>query len=447
MQNYDVVVIGSGPAGGEAATRLAGAGKSVAIVESRGYGGVCPLRGCNPKKLLMAGAEIVASARHMKTRGIAGEIRVDWTELQAFKHLFVGPVPEVAENHYMEQGVTTLHGLARFTGPDTVAVQEAEGEILLRGEQIFLAPGMTPRQLQIPGAELLQTSDDFLELDALPKRMVFIGGGFIAFELAHIAARCGAQATILCRSMPLKRFDAVLVEELVRATRAAGVDVRLNAPTHSVKKVDGGLRVLFGEGEILEVDAVFNVAGRVPDLEPLDLGKANVTAGPAGVAVNEFLQSVSNPRVYCAGDAADTPFALTPTATIESVAAAENILHGNHSRTDYTGVPYVCFTIPPLAACGALESELKAQGVEYKVESRDLSKSFPWKRLGEPFARSRVFVDERSDRVLGAHVLGHNAEEIINLFALIIRNNIPLSQVRSTVWVYPTCGYYLKYML
>ncbi|WP_027188919.1 dihydrolipoyl dehydrogenase family protein [Paucidesulfovibrio longus] len=447
MRQYDAVVIGAGPAGGEAASRLAKAGKSVAIVESRGYGGVCPLRGCNPKKVLLAGAEAVATAQHMRTRGVTGEVRVDWAELQAFKHLFVGPIPEEAENHYMELGADTLHGLARFTGPDSVAVDGPEGVEELRGEHIVLAPGMAPRVLKMPGAEHLLISDDFLDLETLPRRIVFIGGGFIAFEFAHIAARCGAEVTVLCRSTPLKRFDPVLVDELVRATRGAGVDLRLNAPTHGVEKTPHGLRVLFGDGESVEADAVFNVAGRVPDLAPLDLGKAGIDSGKQGVLVNEFMQSVSNPRVYCAGDAAATPFALTPTATIEAVAVAENILHGNHVQPEYDGVPFVCFSIPPIASCGAQERELKARGVEYKTESRDLSKSFPWKRLGEAYARSRVFVDEKGDRILGAHVFGHNAEEIINLFALVIRNDMRLSQVRSTVWAYPTCGYYLKYMV
>jgi glutathione reductase (NADPH) len=447
MQRYDVIIIGAGPAGGEVASRLARAGKSVVMVESRGYGGVCPLRGCNPKKLLLSGAETVASARNMRTRGVVGDLHVDWNELQIFKQLFVDPVPEAAENHYREQGAATLHGLARFIGPDAVAVQSPEGEVQLQAEHIFLGPGMTPRQLDIPGAEHLLISDDFLNLERLPRRMVLIGGGFVAFEFAHIAARAGAAVTMLCRSTPLKRFDPVLVEEVVQATRHAGVDVRLNAPTQAVEPDGERLRVLFGKGQSVEADAVFNVAGRVPDLAPLDLDKADVAHGPRGVEVNEFFQSVSNPRVYCTGDAANTPFALTPTATIESAAAADNILHGNHSRAEYAGVPYVCFTVPPLAACGELESQLQDRGADYKVMYRDLSQVFAWKRLGESYGKSRVFVDEKADRVLGAHIFGHNAEEMINLFALVIRNQVPLSQVRSTVWAYPTCGYELKYMV
>lgn len=447
LQRYDAIIIGAGPAGGEVASRLARAGKSVAIVESRGYGGVCPLRGCNPKKLLLSGAETVASAQNMHTRGVTGELHVDWNELQIFKNFFVDPIPEAAENHYREQGATTLHGLARFTGPNTVAVQSEEGALQLQGEHILVTPGMTPRQLDIPGSQHLHISDDFLELERLPQRLVFIGGGFVAFEFAHIAARAGAQVTILCRSTPLKRFDPILVDDLVQATRHAGVDVRLNAPTHEVKEIKDGFRVLFGKGQSVDTDAVFNVAGRVPDLAPLQLDAANVAHGPGGVSVNQFMQSVSNPKVYCTGDAADTPFALTPTATIESAAAAENILHGNHSQVDHNGIPYVCFTIPPLAACGESESQLQARGAEYKVMHRDLSQVFAWKRLGEGHGRSRVFVDEKNDRVLGAHIFGHNAEEMINLFGLIIRNDIPLSQVRSTVWAYPTCGYELKYMV
>jgi glutathione reductase (NADPH) len=159
------------------------------------------------------------------------------------------------------------------------------------------------------------------------------------------------------------------------------------------------------------------------------------------------MQSVSNPHVYAIGDVADQGLALTPVATIQGRVAAANILHPDSAEVDYTGIPSVCFSLPPVARVGLLEAEALERGLEFKVKETDLADSFSWKRLGESFGMSRVLVDERKDRILGAHILGHNAEEMINLFALIVRQGIPVSKVRDTVWAYPTCGYELKYMV
>ena len=218
--NYDVIVIGVGMAGLNVARRTASAGRKVAVVDSRPYGGTCALRGCDPKKVLVGAAEIIDWQRRMTGQGIEGEVRIDWQELMRFKRTFTESVPGNLERSLGGMEVATYHGEARFVDAASLQV----GSDILTGEHIVIAAGARPRDLGIPGSELVVTSTDFLELESLPERIVFIGGGYISFEFAHLAARAGAAATILHRGeRPLEGFDADLVWELVRASEEVGI--------------------------------------------------------------------------------------------------------------------------------------------------------------------------------------------------------------------------------
>lgn len=442
MKKYDAVVVGSGPAGGEVARQLKAAGKDVALVEKNGFGGVCPLRGCNPKKVLLAAPEAVHAAKALTALGIATQPTVDWPALAAFRDSFVEPISEQVENHYFEIGVDVYYGAARMTSLDTIAVDGDE----IQGEHIILAPGMTPRPLPVPGSQYLAISDDFLALTDLPKRMVFIGGGFVALELAGIAVHCGAEVTVLARSKPLKKFDPVLVDKLTHALRDSGIDLRIGATVESVVRDDETVLSL-NDSSTLACDMVVNCAGRVPDLSGLDLETGKVAYSRHGIEVSKFLQSTTNPVVYAAGDAANTPFALTPTATFEAQAIAANILEGNKSVPDLEGTPSVCFTLPPIASAGLSVEMVQQTDIDHRVLEGDLAQWFPWKRLGEQHGGYRVIVSEKEDRILGAHIFGHDASELINSFAAFIRLKSSLAELRKTVWVYPTAGYYFKYML
>lgn len=443
---YDLAILGAGPACGPAARAAKDAGKSVAVIEERYFGGVCPMTGCNPKKVLMAAAEAVHAAETLRGKGLASAPGVDWAALMRFKREFTEPIPDAVENGYWERGIDTFHGHAAFVSEREV---EVEGEII-EAERFLVATGARPRTLTFPGADLVSSSDDFLDMDALPGRIILLGGGFISFEFAGIAARCGAKAVIATHGdRALRAFDPDMVDVLVGAMRSDGIDVHFDAPVVSVEKRGAGLVLTAGKngGITLHADMIVNGAGRVPNVDLIGLDKAGVEAGKRGVKVNAFLQSVSNENVYAAGDVADTPFALTPTADIESAAVGKNLVHGNVERVDYTGVPSVAFSLPPLAAVGASEAELRERGIKYVKKENNLAEWFSWKRLGETRGAVKILMDEKKERILGAHMVGHEAGELINYFAMAVRLGLPLGEMRKTVWSYPTSSYYIKYMI
>ncbi len=441
--NYDLVVIGAGPACGPAARRCCEAGWRVAVVEAGRFGGVCPNTGCNPKKVLLSSPEVLAMARHLQGKGLSGVPTVDWTALMAFKRGFVAPISDLVEDSYRKAGIDIYKGRGVLTGPQTVRVGETE----LTAGKILLAVGAKPQAFDFPGAEHLSTSDDFLDLDALPGRIVFVGGGFIAFELGYIAASCGAEVTILTHGdKALRRFDQDVVERLLTATQHMGITVRLNAPLTEITRDGHGLR-LRGKDFELAADMAVNASGRPAALDGLGLDAAGVIRGKGGVTVNAYMQSLSNPHVYAAGDCVDGPFALTPMADMESRLAAENMLTGNTMPVDRSGTPGVLFTIPPLAMAGLTEDACRDLGIGYDKTESYLSESFPWQRLGETAGFAKVLVSKEDGTILGAHIFGHNAEEMINILALAIRQRIPAQALREGVWAYPTCGYYVRYVV
>ena len=450
MERYDLVVVGTGAGGGGAATRCAKAGWRVAIIDDEPYGGTCLLRGCDPKKVLVGISELIDGYRRMNGAGVSGEAKLDWPALMRFKRTFTEPVPRQQETSLQQQGIVTYHGSAHFTGPDRLLVDGTE----LESKFFLIASGARPAPLGIPGEEHVKTSTDFLELDTLPRRIALIGAGYIAFELAHIAVRAGASVTMLGRGRPLKQFDADLVNRLVEHTRSLKIDVRLDASVTAVEKSGAEFRVRTGKatpgGEFLAADLVIHGAGRIPKTSELDLGRGNVETDKRGaIVVNEWLQSVSNPKIYAAGDAVASPGALplTPVGGHQSQIVASNLLHGNHHAPDYRGVSSVVFTTPPLAAVGLTEEKARTQGLKVRVKSEDTRSWFSNRRVRETTAMYKTVVEEGTNRILGAHLLGPHADEVINVFAIAVRHSLAASDLAHMIYAYPTSGSDIAYML
>ena len=446
-KQYDLVVVGTGTAAMVAATQVRAADWSVAVIDFRPFGGTCALRGCDPKKLLIGGVDATDHVRRMQGKGVVGNVTIDWPDLMAFKRGFTDPVPANHEQRYREKGIDTYHGRARFTGPTTIEV----GDDLLVAKHVLIASGAEPIKLHIPGEEHLVTNEGFLALPALPRRIVLVGGGYIAAEFSHIAARAGAQVTILQHGERLlDGFDPDLVGWLMQAFNTIGVDVRLETTVEAIDKTDTGYRVRstsHGVTSTVDADLVVHAAGRAPALESLDLAVAGIENDRGRLILNEYLQSVSNPTVYAAGDAAQVGPALTPVSSHDAKVVAANLLKGNHRRPDYRGVPSVVFTIPPMATVGLTEAKAREQGLKFKVKSQKASDWFTARQAAEPTYGFKVLVDEASDHILGAHLVGPHADEVINLFALAIRHDLTTADLKSTIFAYPTGASDIGYMI
>jgi glutathione reductase (NADPH) len=383
----------------------------------------------------------------MKGKGIESEkLQINWQELMRFKRSFTEPVPQHREEEFAKAGLTAIHGRARFVGASSIQV----GNDILEGRYVVIATGQKPAALKIPGSEYLTTSDQFMELDELPNRILFVGGGYIAFEFAHVAAYVGSQVTIVHRgARPLSHFDPDLVAQIVQRTRELGVEVHLKTQAEAIERSSGQLAVrtlTFGQERTFEADMVVHSAGREPELDDMNLGGANVEREIRGVRVNEFMQSISNPAVYAAGDAAASGSpALAPVASYEGTVVAANLLKGNHERQNYLGIPSVVFTIPPLASVGLSERNAQKRGLNFRTTKEMTSHRYSSRRVGETYSGFKV--EEDTDRILGAHLLGERSDEVINLFGLAMRSELRAIDLKHMLFSYPTHGSELPHML
>ncbi|MEO9169899.1 MAG: NAD(P)/FAD-dependent oxidoreductase [Candidatus Baltobacteraceae bacterium] len=447
-KDFDLIVIGTGSAGTTVATRCRKAGWSVAIVDRQPFGGTCSLRGCDPKKVLVGIAQLVDWSERMHDRGVVTHrLQIDWAELMRFKRTFTDSVSKDRERAYAQNGISSFHGSARFVGHSLISV----GEDLLNAKNIVIASGAKPAPLHVSGEEHLATSTDFLELPSLPKRLIFVGGGFISFEFAHVAARAGADASILEReARVLAQFEDELVQRLVQATQERDIKICCSTTVTAIEKTGPEFVVHATRGKeplVLRADLVVHGGGRVADIDDLQLEVGGVTRVEAGVDVDEYLQSTSNPAVYAVGDcAAGGGAPLTPVAALEGDVVAENLLNGNKRTANFSGLASMVYALPPLAMVGLTEDVAREQGLKIRVQSGDSSQWYSSRRGGAKHSAYKIIFDE-CDKIIGAHLLGFDAEELANICSLAIRAKVTASALREVLFAYPTGASELEYML
>lgn len=448
VSKYDLAVVGTGTAASVTASRCRAAGWRVAVMDYLPFGGTCALRGCDPKKVLVGAADVIDHVTRMHGKGVkADRPSIAWQELIAFKRSFTEPVPSMKEKFFSESGIDFYHGSAEFRGPNSLSV----GDETLEARFVVLAAGAVPRHLDIPGAEAVIDSTRFLELEQLPKRIAFLGGGYIAAEFAHTAARAGAKVTIFQRrDRLLPQFDAEVVGWLMKKFDEAGVDVRLNANVARIDRQRDEFSVTLSSGgkdERLSFDLVVHAAGRVPDFDRLKLDTAGIAVEHGQLKLNDYLQSVSNPAIYAAGDFASKGPPLTPVASHDAQVIAENMLNGNRCKPNYEGIPSVVFTVPPLASVGLTEEAARARKLKFRMQHKNAEGWYTARRVGETVYGFKVLVEEPTGKILGAHLVGPGVDEVINVFALAIRQGITAQAVKSTIFAYPTGASDIGYML
>ncbi|MEY8021406.1 NAD(P)/FAD-dependent oxidoreductase [Muriicola sp. SD30] len=448
MKKYDVFIIGSGMSGMTIANKCASKGLSVGITDELPYGGTCALRGCDPKKVIIGATEVRDFAKRLKGKGIDTILDINWKDIIVFKQTFVDEMPKKIEKGYEKNGIDTFHSSATFINENTLSV----GDETIQADKVVIASGSKPKVLDFDDGQLAQTSTDFLNLKELPESLLFIGGGYIAFEFAHIAARSGAEVTIVHRGKrPLENFDRDIVKHLVAATRNLGIKLVLETEVSKIERKDGNYittGISNGKETNYKSAAVFNSAGRPPAIFDLELEKAGISFSKKGIEVNEYLQSTSNANIYAAGDAANSRgLPLTPVAVLEGHVVASNIIKGNQKKVNYPPMPSVVFTLPTMATVGLLEDEAKEKGYDVNVNFEKVDNWFNARRLNVDEYAFKTIVDKNNNTILGAHLIGPYCEETINLFAMAIKAKMTISDLRTMIFSYPTMAFDLTYML
>ncbi|MFP4197032.1 MAG: dihydrolipoyl dehydrogenase family protein [Thermoplasmatota archaeon] len=444
---YDLVVIGSGVAGNKVALKCAGRGWRVALVEERPPGGTCALRGCNPKKVLTSAAEVMDRLQRMEGRGLTPGSGIDWERLIDFKGTFVKEVPEGHRRNYDRAGITVYRGKASFVDRLSLRV----GDYLVEGDKMLIATGARPSPLGVEGEELLTLSDDFLDMRSLPKRLLFVGGGYVSMEFSHVTATAGFRTRVLHRGdRVLKGFDPDLAERMAEVSGEMGVEMCLGQELHALRREGGELVVeALHDGLPVEhrTDLAVHGAGREPNLEGLGLDLAGVRYDGRGILVNGHMQSISNPDVYAAGDVTAGRMPLSSVADHEAFVVGNNLLKGNQMEVDYTGIPTVVFTSPPLARVGVTVKEAEEKGLDFEVKQGDRTGSNSERRVASRYSGYKVLVENGTGSILGAHLMGHHAEESINVFGLAMRYGLTAGQIKSMPFSFPTGVYDTRYMV
>jgi len=446
-EKFDVVILGGGNAGIGVTGPVRRAGMSVAMIEARELGGTCPNRGCTPKKVLVAAGHALHEIERAAVHQISvGKPRLDWAALIDREKALISSIPAGLARAMEKRGVEVIEGKATFAATDTIRV----GSRLLQANHIVIATGSKPRPLPIPGAEFMITSDEILSDRVLPGSAIFIGGGVISFELGHVYARAGVQVTIL-EALPqlLPAMDVDAVARLRAESERIGIRFRTGVVVKRIEPAEGTLKVIFNsdDGEhVAEADRIVNGAGRIANIGQLDLTTGEIAHEHGRITVDSYLRSVSNPRVHVCGDAFANSPQLSPLATYEGDIVGRNIGEREKHRPDCEGMATAVYTVPALAVVGLPETAARQKGLAVDVHVNDMLGWFSAKTYGETVAWSKIIVDRTTDRIVGAHFVGHEGQELINLFGLAIKFGITARQLKDHVYAYPTFSTDIKHM-
>jgi glutathione reductase (NADPH) len=435
--DYDLFVIGAGSGGVRAARVSAAHGARVAIAEEYRLGGTCVIRGCVPKKLLVYGAHFAEDLQDAKRFGWkVGKSSFDWPTLRDNVLSEVERLEGIYTDILDRNEVEIFTQRATISGPNEVTLADGTKYSVAT---ILVATGARPVVPDIPGAEHGVTSNEMFLLDKMPKRAVIAGGGYIANEFAGILHEFACEVTIINRGdRILRHYDEQIRDRLLQISLTKGINFKFNAPFEKiVKRKDGSLRIHMTGSSPIDADMLLWAVGRSPNTEGLGLEKAGVELGKNGaILVDEDNQS-SVPSIYAIGDVTDR-VQLTPVAIREGQAFADTMYGGKPTRVDYTNIPSAVFSHPPIAAVGMTEGEARDKLGTYKTYVSDFR---PMKNvLAGRNERSlyKMIVDEETGKVVGIHMIGPDAPEILQAAAIAVKAGLTKAQFDDTIALHPT---------
>lgn len=434
---YDLFVIGAGSGGVRAARLAASLGKKVAVAEEFRPGGTCVIRGCVPKKYLVYGAEFGKALKESKGYGwSADNIRFDWGTLRDEIQTEVSRLSKIYENILDKNRADLFKERAELTGPHSVKLTDSGREITAKN--ILIATGGTPFMPPIQGMDHAISSDDAFTLDALPERVMVIGGGYIACEFAGIFAGLGCKTTQVYRGDNLLRgFDDEVRDAVTAGQRLNGINVKFGQAPISVKKIGNGLKVTFKDGIQIGTDLIMMATGRVPSTRGLGLEHAGVKLNLKGAVVVDAYSQSSQKHIYAVGDVTDR-VNLTPVAIREGAAFVETVYKNNPVAYDHSDIASAVFTMPPVGVVGLSEAEAREKHKSIEVYKTDFR---PMKNLlsgSEHRCFMKLITAGKKEKVIGVHIVGDYAGEIIQSVGIAVKAGLTKAQFDAACAVHPT---------
>jgi len=438
LNRFDLLVIGGGSGGIAHARRAAEYGATVAVIEYGPLGGTCVNVGCVPKKVMWYTASHAHHFEHAADYGFDVSVNGhDWAALKSRRDSYVHRLNGIYENNLDKSGVTTITGTARFVDAHTVTVEEQH----YQADRIVVATGGQPIVPDIPGAELGITSDNFFELEERPRRVLVAGSGYIAVELAGVFNGLGSETQLVVRKDSIIReFDSMLGEQLMEAMRKDGVSIDTRVIPASVEQTEDGLVLHAEDGRTFgPVDCLLWAIGRSPNVASLELGSAGVLSDDSGFIPTDEFQQTNVENIFALGDVTGRA-ALTPVAIAAGRRLADRLYGGMDGRhLDYKLIPTVVFSHPPIATVGMTEDAARAEyGDAVKVYSSGFTPMYY--ALGDKKQRSvmKLVVAGDDERVLGCHVIGEGADEMMQGFAVALRMGATKADFDDTVAIHPS---------
>jgi len=438
-EKYDLFVIGAGSGGVRAARIAAGYGAKVGIAEGRDMGGTCVNRGCVPKKLLVYSSKMPREFEDAKAFGWtqSGAVHFQWPDLIRNKDREIARLNKIYDDLLGKAGVTVIRGYARFTSAQEI---EIEGQ-KIKADKFLIAVGGHQHKPDIPGSEHMITSDEAFHLPALPENIVIIGGGYIAVEFAGIFKGMGSHVTLINRGKSLLRpFDEYLRENLAAEMGKQGMSLHYNCEPVKIEKKSDGFHLHTSQNTVLVCDAVMAATGRTPNTETLGLQAAGIVTGSAGKIKTDKENRTNIAHIYALGDVAND-HNLTPVAIEEGHALADRLFGGKPDRyIDYDTIPTAIFSRPPIGTVGMSEAQARETGATleiYESAFRPMKNTMSGR---DEKSYLKLIVDKNSRRVLGAHMLGEDAPEIIQAIGIVLKMKGTKEDFDRTIGIHPTAA-------